>query len=89
MKEEIARTRHLHGGALEPAGLAANSPQSAVFGQPHEGFGYRTDKVQKRAFDKIKGLRARGLELRAGNLVVPLLQTSGAWPWCSQPTTDF
>ena len=68
MKEEIARIRHLRGEELVSAGLAANPPQSAVFGQPHEGFGYRIGKVQKRAFDEIKGLRARGLERRAGNL---------------------
>ena len=68
MKEEIARTRHLYGEALESAGLAANPPQSAVFDRPDEGFGYRIGKVQKRAFDEIKDLRARGLELRAGKL---------------------
>ena len=68
MKEEIARIRHLHGEALESAGLAANPPQSAVFDRPDEGFGYHIGKVQKRAFDEIKDLRARGLELRAGEL---------------------
>ena len=42
-------------------GLAANPPQSAVFDRPDEGLGYRIGKVQKKAFDEIKGLRARGL----------------------------
>ena len=67
MKEVIARTRRLRGEALESAGLAANPLQSAVFDRPDEGFGYRTGKVQKRAFDETKDLRARGLERRAGN----------------------
>ena len=68
MQEEIARTRRLRDEALESAGLAANPPQSAVFDRPDEGLGYRIGKVQKRAFDEIKGLRAKGLERRAGNL---------------------
>ena len=68
MKDENARTRHLHDGAFESAGLAANPPQSEVFDRPDEGLGYRIVKVQKRAFGEIRGLRARGLERRAGNL---------------------
>jgi len=62
MKEEIARIRRLRDEALESAGLAANPPQSAVFDRPDEGLGYRIGKVQKRAFDEIKGFRAKGLE---------------------------
>ena len=68
MKEEIAPIRHLRGEALVSAGLTANPPQSAVFDRPDEGFGYRIGKAQKRAFDEIRGFRARGLELRAGEL---------------------
>ena len=68
MKEEIARIRHLRGEALVSAGLTANPPQSAVFDRPDEGSGYRIGKVQKRAFDEAKDLRARGLERRAGDL---------------------
>ena len=68
MKEDIARVRRLRGEALESAGLAANPPQISVFDRPDEGLGYRIGKVQKRAFGEIKGLRARGLERRAGNL---------------------
>jgi len=60
MQEEIARSR-LRDEALESAGLAANPPQSAVFDRPDEGIGYRIGKVQKRAFDEIKGHRAKGL----------------------------
>ena len=44
------------------AGLAANPPQSTVFDRPDEGIGYRIGKVQKRALDEIKVLRAKGLE---------------------------
>jgi len=68
MQEETARIRRLRDKALESAGLAANPPQSAVFDRPDEGIGYRIGKVQKRAFDEIKGLRAKGLERRADNL---------------------
>ena len=83
MQEETTRIRCLRDEALESAGLAANPPQSAVFDRPDEGIGYRIGKVQKRAFDEIKGLRAKGLERRADN---PPLQTSGAWPRCFRPT---
>ena len=68
MKEEIARIRRLRDEALESAGLAASPPQNAVFDRPDEGFGYRIGKVQKRAFDDIKGLRAKGLQRRASEL---------------------
>ena len=68
MKEEIAQIRRLRDEALESAGLAASPPKSAVFDRPDDGFGYRIGKVQKRAFDDIKGLRAKGLERRASNL---------------------
>ena len=61
MKEEIARIRRLRDEALESAGLAASPPQSAVFDRPDEGFGYRIGKVQKRSFNDIKGLSAKGL----------------------------
>ena len=50
------------------ARLAANPPQGTVFDRPGEFIGYRIGKVQKRAFDEIKGLRAKGLERRADNL---------------------
>ena len=39
-----------------------------AFDRPDEGTGYRIDKAQKKAFDEIKGLRAKGLERRADNL---------------------
>ena len=65
MQGEVARIRSLRDEALESAGLAANTPQSAVFDRPDEGIGYRIGKVQKKAFDEIKGLRAKGLEQRA------------------------
>ena len=68
MKEEIARTRRLRDEALESAGLAASPPQSAVSDRPDEGFGYRIGKVQKRAFDDNRGLRAKGLPRRASEL---------------------
>jgi len=68
MQEKIARIRRLRDEALESAGLAANPPQSAVFDWPNKGIGYRTDKAQKKVFDEIKGLRAKGLERRADNL---------------------
>ena len=50
-------------------------PNSAFFDRPDEGLDYRIGKAQKKAFDEIKGLRAKGLERRAGN---PPLKTSGA-----------
>ena len=68
MQEETTRIRRLRDEALELAGLAANPTQSAVFDRPDEGLGYRFGKVQKMAFDEIKGLRAKGPERRAGNL---------------------
>ena len=68
MQEDITRIRRLRDEALELADLAANSPQSAVFDRPDEGIGYRIGKVQKRVFDEIKVLRAKGLERRADNL---------------------
>jgi len=68
MQEEITRIRRLRDEALELAVLAANPPQSAVFDRLDEGIGYRIGKAQKRAFDEIKVLRAKGLERRADNL---------------------
>ena len=67
MQEEIARIRRLRDEALDLAGLAATPPQSAVFDRPDKGIGYRIGKVQKRAFDEIKAIRAKGLERRADN----------------------
>ena len=61
MQEEITRIRRLRDEALEGA-------QSVVFDRPDEGIGYLIGKVQKRAFDEIKVLRAKGLERRADNL---------------------
>jgi len=68
MQEDITRIRRLRDEALELAGLAANPPQSSVFDRPDEGIGYRIGRVQKRAFDETKVLRAKGLERRADSL---------------------
>ena len=74
----MGRVRRLRDEALESAGLAANPPQSAVFDRPDEDIGFRIDKVQKKAFDETKGLRAKGLERRADNLP-PADQRRMAW----------
>jgi len=79
MQEEITRIRRLRDEALELAVLAANPPQSAVFDRLDEGIGYRIGKAQKRAFDEIKVLRAKGLERRADNLP-PGTTGAGCWP---------
>ena len=64
------RVRRLRDEALESAGLAANPPQSVVFDRP-AGRGPQLShrQGQKRAFDETKGLRAKGFERRAGNLL--------------------
>ena len=53
VKEEIARIRRLRDEALETAGLAASPPQSAVFDQPDEGFGYR--KGPEESLQRLQG----------------------------------
>ena len=74
MEEETARIRRLRDESLGSIGISANPPQSAVFYRPDEGLGYRIDNAQKRALGEIKGLRAKGLERRAGNLPPAVLQ---------------
>ena len=68
MHEEITRIRRLRDDAIDLAGFTSSPPQSAVFDRPDEGIGYRIGKAQKKAFDEIKALRAKGLERRAVNL---------------------
>ena len=68
MQEEITRIRRLRDDAIDLAGFTSSPPQSAVFDRPDEGIGYRIGKAQKKAFDEIKVLRAKGLERRAVNL---------------------